>query len=220
MLITFASEKGGVGKTTMAVHAAAFLSDLGHDVAFFDTDGRATTISWLKEARPSIAHLSTDDPNEAAMALGHFLDTGTIVVADAPPSLGPIPRMLLSQSDRVIVPSVCSLLDVTETFQTYKAFVTLLGPDEAHRGRDLIAFTNRYERGNRAHEDAADVLRNWGVRVATTMIPQRRPFNNAPQFGVTVFDMTDRYGREAADELRQLFHEVLPHELIQQRDAA
>src|SRR5207302_1319304 len=39
--IAFATIKGGVGKTTLAVHTAAALADLGHRVLFVDLDPQA-----------------------------------------------------------------------------------------------------------------------------------------------------------------------------------
>ncbi|MEM8875167.1 MAG: ParA family protein [Planctomycetota bacterium] len=213
MLITFASEKGGVGKTTTAVHAAAYLADLGHDVAFFAGDGRRSTIEWLEAARPDIPHLATTDLDYATEVVDKMNEAGITMVADAPPGLGPIPLLLLSRSARVIVPTAPGLLDLAETHRTFAAFCKALGPDQQHRAGDFIAFVNRFEKGNRNHEETAGVLAHWGVRTAKTHVCYRRPVNNAPMLRATVFDATDRFGKEAAAELRELFTETFPKEL-------
>ena len=215
MLITFASEKGGVGKTTTAVHAAAFLKDLGHDVAFFEGDGRHSTVQWLEAARPTIPHLASTDIAHATHAIDRMVEADITVVADAPPGLGPIPLLLLSRAARVIVPTAPGLLDLAETHRTFAAFCKALGPDQQGRARDFIAFVNRFEKGNRNHEETAGVLAHWGVRVARAHVCYRRPVNNAPMLGSTVFDATDRFAKEAAAELRNLFIEVMPAELTQ-----
>ena len=215
MLITFASEKGGVGKTTTAVHAAAYLKDLGHDVAFFEGDGRRSTLEWLEAARPSIPHLATTDIDYATHVVDKMHEAGITVVCDAPPGLGPISLLLLSRASRVVVPTSPGLLDLAETHRTFAAFCKALGPDEQHRAGDFIAFVNRFEKGNRNHEETAGVLAHWGVRVARQHVCYRRPVNNAPMMRSTVFDATDRFGKEAAAEMRALFDEVLPKELTQ-----
>ena len=218
MLITFASEKGGVGKTTAAVHAAAYLKDLGHDVAFFEGDGRRSTVEWLEAARPSVPHLATTDLAHATHAVDKMNEAGITVVADAPPGLGPISLLLLSRADRVLAPTAPGLLDLAETHRTFAAFCKALGPGGQARAGDFIAFVNRFEKGNRNHEETAGVLAHWGVRVAKQHVCYRRPVNNAPMLRSTVFDATDRFGKEAAAELRALFEEVLPEELTRPAD--
>jgi chromosome partitioning protein len=77
--IAFATIKGGVGKTTLAVHAAAALADLGHRVLFldFDPQGHSSTVLGVK-----------DDQAGERPCLGD--------------ALGPKPRLPLSE---VAVPS-------------------------------------------------------------------------------------------------------------------
>ena len=47
MLIIVANTKGGVGKSTIAVHLAVWLLDQGCDVALLDTDEQGTASTWL-----------------------------------------------------------------------------------------------------------------------------------------------------------------------------
>src|SRR5690606_24875988 len=51
-IITCLCHKGGVGKTTMAYHLAAFLADLNHRVVLVDADGQghATIMTGLQKS--------------------------------------------------------------------------------------------------------------------------------------------------------------------------
>ena len=62
MLIAFCNRKGGVGKSTLAVHVAVFLQDRGFNVGFLDADKQRSGSEWLSEAEPSINIATADDP--------------------------------------------------------------------------------------------------------------------------------------------------------------
>ncbi|QEG36260.1 MinD/ParA/CobQ/CobA-like protein [Bythopirellula goksoeyrii] len=59
MLIAFANSKGGVGKSTLAVHLAVLLFDLGKTVALLDTDKQRSSSTWIAEAR-RVRHFGDD----------------------------------------------------------------------------------------------------------------------------------------------------------------
>ena len=52
MLIVVANTKGGVGKSTLAVHLAAWLHEQGHSVLLVDCDVQHSSSEWAKEAVP------------------------------------------------------------------------------------------------------------------------------------------------------------------------
>jgi chromosome partitioning protein len=48
-VISFVNTKGGVGKSTLAVHLAVWLADRGCRVALLDADDQATAAKWVAE---------------------------------------------------------------------------------------------------------------------------------------------------------------------------
>lgn len=46
MFISFISQKGGTGKTTLALHVAALLPTLGYKTLFIDADPQASAMAW------------------------------------------------------------------------------------------------------------------------------------------------------------------------------
>jgi chromosome partitioning protein len=54
MILALANSKGGVGKSTLAVHLAVWLHEKGRQVAFVDSDVQGSSSAWLQEAAPEI----------------------------------------------------------------------------------------------------------------------------------------------------------------------
>ena len=73
MLIVVANTKGGVGKSTLAVHLAAWLHEQGHTVTLADCDIQHSSSDWASEAVPGLrvrqitASVSEIGPNSGRM---------------------------------------------------------------------------------------------------------------------------------------------------------
>ena len=59
--ITFANQKGGVGKTTLAFNLAKGLAGRGHHILVIDNDPQGNLTSSFLEIRPS-AHRQRPEP--------------------------------------------------------------------------------------------------------------------------------------------------------------
>jgi cellulose biosynthesis protein BcsQ len=49
MIILIGSEKGGVGKSTLATNISALLTQQGKDVILVDSDRQSTSANWAKD---------------------------------------------------------------------------------------------------------------------------------------------------------------------------
>jgi chromosome partitioning protein len=63
VIVALTNSKGGVGKSTVAVHLAVWLAEQGKRVALVDADVQSSSSLWLHEASPqtSIFRLQTPD---------------------------------------------------------------------------------------------------------------------------------------------------------------
>lgn len=63
MIIAIANSKGGVGKSTFAVHLAAWLQRQGHRVTLADCDTQQSSSQWIHEAAPAVKSICLKDPD-------------------------------------------------------------------------------------------------------------------------------------------------------------
>jgi len=116
MIIVIANSKGGVGKSTLAVHLAAWLSRQGHKVTLADCDTQQSSSQssseWIREAAPNVKAVRLDNPDVILNELPILGQDADYVVADGPGSQTETSRALLLRADLAIVPCKASMLEV------------------------------------------------------------------------------------------------------------
>src|SRR5215472_2854385 len=99
MIIVVANSKGGVGKSTLAVHLAAWLHEQGHSVTLADCDTQHSSSEWIKEAVPDVKTVRLGDPEEIIDRLPELSQQSDFVAADGPGSNTETSRALLLLGD-------------------------------------------------------------------------------------------------------------------------
>ena len=112
MIIVIANSKGGVGKSTLAVHLAGWLHTQGHRVTLADCDTQQSSMEWIHEAVPEVKAVRLDNPDMILSELPQLNAETDYVVADGPGSQTETSRALLLRADLAIVPAKASMLEV------------------------------------------------------------------------------------------------------------
>src|SRR5581483_747021 len=112
MIIVVANSKGGVGKSTLAVHLAAWLHEQGHRVTLADCDTQQSSSEWIREAVPEVKAVRLDNPDVILNELPLLGNETDYVIADGPGSQTETSRALLLRADLAIVPCKASMLEV------------------------------------------------------------------------------------------------------------
>src|ERR1700709_1378081 len=112
MIIVIANSKGGVGKSTLAVHLSAWLSRQGHRVTLADCDTQQSSSEWIREAAPEVKAVRLDNPDHILSELPLLASDADYVIADGPGSQTETSRALLLRADLAIVPCKASMLEV------------------------------------------------------------------------------------------------------------
>jgi len=204
MIIAFLNQKGGVGKTTLAVHVATGLALGGARVLLVDADPQGSALDWAasRESEAPFPVIGLPKPALHKEVPKHAANYDYIVI-DGPPRLNDLARSAILASDLVLIPVQPSPYDVWAA----REIVELLGEAASFREELEAAFViNRKIVNTAIGRDVAESLAEYPVPVLSAQVCQRVSFAESAAGGVTVLE-TEPEGL-ASQEIKSLITEI------------
>lgn len=200
MIIGLTNQKGGVGKTTVAVNLAGALARRPSRVLLVDTDPQGSVLQWhsVGGIKPpfGVHHHPRQLTRRELKSLARGCDH---VVIDTPPALGDIVAAVIGLVDRIIVPVGPSPLDIWSSRETIARI-------RARKGAGARLLVARKIVGTRVGRAAREAIESYRLPVFQTELCQRIAYVEAMIAGLTVFDFAPN--SEAAAEMDALCREM------------
>ena len=209
-IIALVNQKGGPGKTTLAMHLAGELARRDARVLVADADPQGTATRWAAAA-------PDEAPFPAAVAglggtgarlhreLKKYLAPFDFIVVDCPPSAdSPLSHSALLVANLALVPVIPSPPDLWSGVAIGQVIANVCAINEDLTARLIM---NQRKPHTRLAIRTLELLPQYGIPVLQTQVGDREAFRHAAAAGLTVADLPR--AAKAAEEISMLTDEVL-----------
>lgn len=190
--IAIVAQKGGAGKTTLAINLAAAAELVGEVALIIDTDPQASACEWASWRKGHPPEVIDSAPPRLAVKIAQAHEQGaTFIVIDTPPHADLAASKAVEAADLVLIPCRPSAFDLA-AIRTTGQLVKLLSKPAA------LVFTAGPVRAPRIYADATALVESFGIQVCPHIVADRAAFRHASAACQTVIEFEPE-GRAAAE---------------------
>jgi chromosome partitioning protein len=204
MIISIVNQKGGVGKTTLAVNLGGMIQAAGKKILLVDTDPQGSLVQWRSvnpQSLVRVSHYPKPPSRRQAQALEKKAD---VIIIDSPPALEKTTVANVQVSRLVIVPVSPSPLDIWAANDTVNLIRNIMIRTKGMTARLLVY---RKIPGTRIGAEAREALKAYPFKVYKTEITQKIAAVEAMISGQTLTEFSPN--SKSAAEFKALAHEIL-----------
>ena len=211
MIVLFGGEKGGTGKSTMAVIQSAWRAGHGRDVLLIDADSQRSAQKWnairvqdkVEPAITCIALYGNTLADQVRSMTGKFDD----IVIDTRGADAPELRSAMLVADLVVTPGRPSQFDLFTLATMDRMVRDAKGFNEKLQARILVNLASTHSQSSEAYEmrEACADLENYGL--LETTVKDRKAYRLCARDGRACHEF-GRPDEKAVLEMNQLGKEI------------
>ena len=204
-VITIAQQKGGTGKTTLAVNLAlSFIKFHNFKVAIIDTDPQGSLGKWYM-IRNDKGYSNKNLTFKTASLWGAqyeskiLKETNDVIIIDTPPKIESDARPAIEAADLVLIPLAPSHVD----FWATEAIIEIAKKAK----RKILTQINRANHRSKLIQDTYEYIKSINVLSTNTLLGHRQIFVSSMGEGRTVVEK-QRKGK-AIDEIKGITNQII-----------
>lgn len=190
--IALINQKGGVGKTTVALHLATAFQQHGTDALVLDLDPQASATEWHDARTDKLPHVESIQPARLAKVIDHARDIGTgALILDTAPHAEATALDAARAADLVLVPCRPSIMDLRAMRKTIELLKLVKVP--------AFAVLNGVPPNGTVADEAAEMISDsLGLAVCPVRLGDRVAFDRCIITGQAAQE-TEPQGKAAAE---------------------
>ncbi len=196
-VIAIVSQKGGSGKTTLAVHIATRAAQSGYESCVIDTDPQATAAAWGDWRGDFLPVVVTAPPARLGRTIESAKKNGVdFVVIDTPPHADAAAREAIKLADIVLIPTKPRAFDL----HALEPIADLVG----YAGKSAFVVLNSVPAGaSILAEEARTAAKEMALNICPVLLGDRAAFHRSSAKGETASE-SEPDGK-AAQEIEALW---------------
>jgi chromosome partitioning protein len=195
--IALVAQKGGAGKTTLALSLAVAAEMAGATSVIIDLDPQATACKWGDRRQADTPVIVDAQPARLQNALEKAQEAGVdLAIIDTPPRSEQATMAAAKAADLVVIPCRPQIYDL-ETIPNAKELIALAG------GPPILVVLNAVPFRGTRHEQAANAVEGFGLTVCPHTLGLRAAFGDSAALGQTALEYEP--SGKAALETRQVY---------------
>ena len=211
-IIALVNQKGGVSKSTTAIHLAYWLQfKEKNKILLVDADSQRSSSQWLEGAEFDIDYQILSDADDILEQVPDLAEEYDYVIIDGSASLAESTRAILFVSDLAVIPVQASGVDLRSANQSLR--IVKQAQKVRHGLPKASVFLSRAVKGTTLKQEAIAYLEELGqtgiVTPLKTVIHQKQIIADTSGQNATVFNLSGRSATESANEYKKLFNEVM-----------
>jgi chromosome partitioning protein len=199
--IAFIAQKGGTGKTTLALSLAVAAQEAGQVAVIIDLDPQATACNWGDRRKLEAPVIVDAQPARLVRALEKAEENGVdLALIDTPARSEQSALAAAKAADLVVIPCRPQIYDL-ETLPNSREIVNLAGK------KPSLVLLNAVPPWPGRQEEALEAAKTFEMPVCPKMLGHRAAFGDAAALGRSVLEY-DSTGK-AAEEVREVYKYIM-----------